>query len=118
MIVVKYSFCTKNGPGHNWEGTSVAAEIDMLDELLREAKNNGLVVKEQVTDKNSSVNETNCNQFSEGILTFCAKMLTGKNHTKCLFILYYCEAHRLLRPHQKNSCETCQLNWILHLYPV
>ena len=33
-------FChwTKQGVGHNWEGTSAGAEGDMLDELLARAK--------------------------------------------------------------------------------
>ena len=35
---------TKQGPGHNWEGTSGGAEGDMFNELLGKAKDAGFIV--------------------------------------------------------------------------
>ncbi len=51
--IAYFAHRTKRRPGHNWEGTSAAVEMDMLDELLREAKIDGFVVKEMVTYKDS-----------------------------------------------------------------
>ena len=44
------------GHGHNWEGTSGAAEADMLTEILAEVKQAGFDTTELITDKDSSVN--------------------------------------------------------------
>ena len=64
-------FChrTKKGPEHNWSDTSGGAEADMLDELLRKAKEDGLVVQEMVTDKDTSINATFCRHFPESTVT-------------------------------------------------
>ncbi len=78
--ITHFAHRTKRGLGHNWEGTSAAAETDMLDELLREAKKDGFVVKEMVTDKDSSANETYCKYFPEGILTYCSNYCTKAFH--------------------------------------
>ena len=55
-------FChrTKRGPGHNWSGTSAGTEADMLHELLGKARQDGLVVQEVITDKDTSINATFC----------------------------------------------------------
>ncbi len=90
--ITHFAHRTKRGLGHNWEGTSAAAETDMLDELLREAKKDGFVVKEMVTDKDSSANETYCKYFPEGILTYCS------NHCTKAF-------HKHLETVKRNKCQ-------------
>ena len=47
---------TKRGHGHNWEGTSNGTEGSMFDELLNKAKDEGVVIDEIVTDKDTSGN--------------------------------------------------------------
>ena len=44
----------------------------MLDELLGKAKEDGLVVQEVVTDRDSSINPTFCRHFPEGTVTYCS----------------------------------------------
>lgn len=67
-------FChrTKRGHGHNWEGTSAGAESDMFDELISKAKDSDFIIREIVTDKDSSVNSIYTKHFPEGIITYCA----------------------------------------------
>ena len=67
-------FChrTKRGPGHNWCGTSAETEADMLDELLGKAREDGLVVQEVITDKDTSINATFCRHFPEGTVMYCS----------------------------------------------
>ncbi len=67
-------FChrTKKGPGHNWSGTSGGAEADMLDELLGKAKDDGMVVTEIITDKDTYVNGIFCRHYPEGMVTYCS----------------------------------------------
>ena len=62
---------TKRGPGHNWEGTSAAAEGDMLDDILGKAKAEGFHVAEIVADKDSSMNAIFCRHFPEGTIMYC-----------------------------------------------
>ena len=97
-------FChrTKKGPGHNWSGTSVGAEADMLDELLGSVKEDGLVLQEIITDKDSSINGTFCRHFPEGTVTYCS------NH--CAKTL-----HKNLEKIKKNKCEV-NFNLILCEY--
>ncbi len=87
-------FChrTKRGPGHNWNGTSGGAEADMLDELLGKAKEDGMVVKEIITDKDTSINSIFCRRYPEGIVTYCS------NH--CAKTL-----HKDLEKIKRNTCE-------------
>ena len=85
---------TKKGPGHNWSGTSGRAEADMLDELLGKAEENGLVVQEMVTDKDTSINATFCRHFPEGTVTYCSK--------HCAKTL-----HKDLEKIKKTKCEGC-----------
>ena len=47
--VAWFTYCTKRGKEHNWEGTSAGAEGDMFDEVLRKSKEAGFNVKEVVT---------------------------------------------------------------------
>ena len=68
------------GPGHNWSGTSGGAEADMLDELLGKAKEDGLVVQEVVTDRDSSINATFCRHFPEGTVTYCSNHCANTLH--------------------------------------
>lgn len=63
---------TKRGKRHNWEGTSNGAEGNMFDELLKKAKDEGFVVSEIVTDKDTSGNAIFCNHFPEGSITYCS----------------------------------------------
>ena len=63
---------TKRGNGHNWEGTSNGMEGSMFDELLNKAKDEGFVIDEIVTDKNTSGNAIFCNYFPEGSITYCS----------------------------------------------
>ena len=63
---------TKRGHGHNWEGTSNAAEGSMFNELLEKVKDEKFVIKEIVTDKDSSGNAIFCNHFPEGCITYCS----------------------------------------------
>ncbi len=63
---------TKRGKGHNWDGTSGGAESDMLDHVLRDAKEAGFKVTEIVTDKDSSVKPIYLQHFPEGRVTFCS----------------------------------------------
>ena len=89
-------FChrTKKGPEHNWSDISGRAEADMLDELLGKAKEDGLVVQEMVTDKDTSINATFCRHFPEGTVTYCS------NH--CAKTL-----HKDLEKIKKTKCDVC-----------
>ena len=44
----------------------------MLDELLEKVKAKGFIIKEIVTDKDSSGNAIFCNRFPEGSITYCS----------------------------------------------
>ncbi len=94
-------FChrTKKGPGHNWSGTSGGAEADMLDELLGKAKDDGMVVTEIITDKDTSVNGIFCRHYPEGMVTYCS------NH--CAKTL-----HKDLEKIKRNICEVIMLHCI------
>lgn len=83
---------TKRGKHSNWSGTSAGAETDMLDEVLKKAKQDGFVIQELVTDKDTSVNATFCQYFPEGTLTYCS------NH--CAKTL-----HKNLEKIRKSKCE-------------
>ena len=64
--IAYFAHRTKRGPGHNWSGTLAGAEANMLDELLGKVRQDGLVVQEMVSDKDTSVNATFCRHFPEG----------------------------------------------------
>lgn len=83
---------TKRGNQHNWEGTSGGAEGDMLDEVLKRAKDEGFNVREIVTDKDSSVKSIYLDYFPEGIVTFCS------NHSSKTF-------HRDLQKIKQGKCQ-------------
>ena len=83
---------TKRGPGHNWEGTSGGAEGDMFNEILGKVRAAGFILKEIITDKDSSVNTIFCRHFPEGTITYCS------NH--CAKTLY-----RDLQKIKQNKCE-------------
>ena len=68
--IAYFAHRTKRGPGHNWSGTSACAEADMLDELLGKVRQDGLVVQEMVSDKDTSV-----------MLHFVGISLRGRSHT-------------------------------------
>ena len=68
--VAWFTHRTKKGPGHNWEGTSTGAEGNMLDELFNKVKAEDFVIKEIVTDKDSSGNTIFCNHFPEGSIIY------------------------------------------------
>ena len=67
-----YKHRTKHDHGHNWEGTSGAAESDTLAEILGEVKQAGFNIIELITDKDSSVNTIYCCYFPKGTLTHCS----------------------------------------------
>lgn len=75
-------FChrTKRGKGHNWEGTSGGAEGDMFNELIGNAKNEGFIVSEIITDKDSAMNSIYCKHFPEGTITYCANHCAKAMH--------------------------------------
>ncbi len=90
--VAWFTHRTKTGPGHNWEGTSGGAEGDMLEEVLSKVNGADFVIKELVTDKDSTTNAIFCRHFPEGTVTYCS------NHcTKNL--------HKQLEKLKKNKCE-------------
>ncbi len=90
--VAWFTHRTKTGPGHNWEGTSGGAEGDMLEEVLSKVNGAYFVIKELVTDKDSTTNAIFCRHFPEGTVTYCS------NHcTKYL--------HKQLEKLKKNKCE-------------
>lgn len=70
--VAWFTHRTKRGNGHNWEGISNGAEGNMFDELLEKVKAEQFVIKEIVTDKDSSGNAIFCNHFPEGSITYCS----------------------------------------------
>ena len=90
--VAYFAHRTKKGPGHNWCGTSGGAEADMLDELLGRVRQDGFVLQEIITDKDTSINGTFCRHFPEGTVTYCS------NH--CAKTL-----HKNLEKVKKNKCE-------------
>ena len=89
--VAWFTHRTKRGKGHNWEGTSNGAEGNMFDELLEKAKAEEFLIKEIVTDKDSSGNAIFCNHFPVGSITYCSnhcaktlhKELQNVKPTKC-----------------------------------
>ena len=95
--IAYFAHRTKRGPGHNWRGTSAGAEVDMLDELLDKVRQDGLVVQEMVSDKDTSVNATFCRHFPEGTVTYCS------NHSAKTL-------HKNLEKIKRNKCEVCILN--------
>ena len=95
--IAYFAHRTKRGPGHNWSGTSAGAEADMLDELLGKVRQDGLVVQEMVSDKDTSVNATFCRHFPEGTVTYCS------NHSAKTL-------HKNLEKIKRNKCEVCILN--------
>ena len=74
------------GVNHNWEGTSNGAEGDMLNEILRKVKEAGFVIKNIVTDKDSSGNAIFCNHFPEGTITYCSNHSAKTMHKDLLKI--------------------------------
>ncbi len=64
----------------------------MLNEVLKKAKQDGFVIQELVTDKDTTVNATFCQYFPEGTLTYCS------NH--CAKTL-----HKYLEKIKKSKCE-------------
>ncbi len=64
----------------------------MFDELLGKTKGDGMVVKEIVTDKDTSINSILCRHYPEGIVTYCANHCakTLKRNT-CEVILHLSE---------------------------
>lgn len=72
---------TKQGPGHNWEGTLAGAEADMFNEILGEVKENGFTIQEMVTDKDMSMNVIYCHHFPEGTITSFSQ--EGLKQIKC-----------------------------------
>ena len=87
-------FChrTKRGTGHNWEGTSVGAEGDMFEEMMRSVKAARFVVRKTITDKDSSINVIFCRHFPEGTITYCANHCAKTLHKDLLKIKQYtCE---------------------------
>lgn len=54
-----YTHRTKRGKGSNWEGTSSAAEEDMLDELLCKVKSEEYVINQIIMDHDTSANTGN-----------------------------------------------------------
>ena len=85
----------KRGRGHNWVGTTGAAEGDMFDELLGKVKDAGFNIGEIITDKDTSTNVIFCRHFPEGMITYCS------NH--CAKTL-----HKDLEKIKKNRCEVCK----------
>ncbi len=43
----------------------------MFDELLGKANEDGIIVKEIITDKDTSINSIFCRHYPEGIVTYC-----------------------------------------------
>ena len=66
----------------------------MLDELLGKAKEDGLVVQEMVTDKDTSINTTFYRHFPEGTVAYCS------NH--CANTL-----NKDVNKIKKTKCEVC-----------
>ncbi len=64
----------------------------MLDELLGKAKEDGIIVKQIITDKDTSINSIFCRHYPEGIVTYCS------NH--CAKTL-----HKDLEKIKRNTCE-------------
>ena len=54
----------------------------MLDELLGKVRQDGLVVQEMVSDKDTSVNATFCRHFPEGTVTYCSNHSAKTLHKK------------------------------------
>ena len=71
---------TKRGPGHNWQGTSNAAEGDMYAEILSKVKSAGFNVKEIITDKDCCGNRIFANEFPEGEVFFCSNHCAKTMH--------------------------------------
>ena len=58
--------------GVAWSLIGPRGATDMLDELLEKVKAEGFIIKEIVTDKDSSGNAIFCNHFPEGSITYCS----------------------------------------------
>ncbi len=70
--IAYFAHRTKRGAGHNWKGTSAAAEGDMFDDILGKVKADNITIREVITDKDSSVNGIFCRHFPEGTITYCS----------------------------------------------
>ena len=92
--IAYFTHRTKRGPGHTWDGTSGGAEGDMFDEILGRAKQDDFVVKEIITDKDSSGNSIFCRHIPEGTITYCSNH-SAKN------------MHKGLEKIKKTKCEVC-----------
>ncbi len=62
------------------EGTSGGAEGDMLEEVLSKVNAANFVVKELITDKDSTTNAIFCKHFPEGTVTYCSNHCTKNLH--------------------------------------
>ena len=87
-----FSHRIKRGSGHNWKGTSGGAEGDRFNKILGKVSAAGFILREIITDKDSSVNAIFCRHFPEGTITYCS------NH--CAKTL-----HRDLQKIKQNRCE-------------
>lgn len=79
--IARFVHRMKRGNNHNWEGTSAGAEGDMLDEVLKSAKEAGFNVTEIVTDKDSSMKSIYWQYFPEGVVTYCSNHCTKTLHS-------------------------------------
>ncbi len=66
--------------GHNWEGTSGGAEGDMFDGIMGSVRGDGFVIKEIITDKDSSMNAIFCRHYPEGTITYCSNHCAKTMH--------------------------------------
>ena len=71
-MIAWFEHRSKRGKGRNWDGTSAGAEPDMLDAVLRKAKEADFNVTEIVTDKDSSVKPIYLKYYPEGRVTYCS----------------------------------------------
>lgn len=63
-----------------------------LDRILAKVRKDGLVLKEMIADKDTSVNSTYCWHFPEGTVIYCA------NHSAKAM-------HKQLETIKRNKCE-------------
>ena len=52
----------------------------MLTTILKEVKQDGFVLSEIITDKDSSMNSIYCRHFPEGTITYCSNHITKTLH--------------------------------------
>ena len=71
---------------------SGGAESDMFDEILGEVREAGFVMKEIVTDMDSSMKAIYCRHFPKGTITYCS------NHSAKTF-------HKDLQKVKQTKCE-------------